>query len=113
MKRQIKESASRSKGLDAFQKPFRRELTMNWDEVSGKWNQFKGDVKQRWGKLTDDDLTVINGKKDTLIGKIQERYGITKDAAQEQVSSWKMPSSTTRETSERESSEQEIRRKAS
>jgi uncharacterized protein YjbJ (UPF0337 family) len=49
---------------------------MNWDEVSGKWNQFKGSVKERWGKLTDDDLQAIDGKRDRLVGKIQERSGI-------------------------------------
>ncbi|HUA16139.1 MAG TPA: CsbD family protein [Verrucomicrobiae bacterium] len=64
---------------------------MNWDEVAGKWNQLKGGAKERWGKLTDDDLTVIAGKRDALIGKIQERYGITKEAAEEQVSAWRLP----------------------
>jgi len=46
---------------------------MNWDQVEGKWQQFKGSVKQKWGKLTDDDLDVIAGKRDQLVGKIQER----------------------------------------
>jgi uncharacterized protein YjbJ (UPF0337 family) len=55
---------------------------MNWDEVTGKWNQLKGSVKERWGKLTDDDLTMIDGKRDRMIGKIQERYGITKEKAE-------------------------------
>jgi uncharacterized protein YjbJ (UPF0337 family) len=64
---------------------------MNWDEVSGKWNQFKGSVKERWGKLTDDDLTVIDGKRDRLVGKIQERYGIAKEKAEEQINEWKIP----------------------
>ena len=64
---------------------------MNWDEVSGKWTQMQGAVKEKWGKLTNDDLTMIGGKKDKLVGKIQERYGITKEAAEEQVNSWKMP----------------------
>lgn len=58
---------------------------MNWDRIEGKWKQSAGKIKEKWGKLTDDDLTVINGKKDQLVGKIQERYGIAKDAAQEQV----------------------------
>jgi len=65
---------------------------MNWDEAAGKWSQFKGSVKQKWGKLTDDDLTVISGSRDRLVGKIQERYGITKEKAAEEVNSWKMPS---------------------
>jgi uncharacterized protein YjbJ (UPF0337 family) len=58
---------------------------MNWDQIQGKWKQSTGAVKEKWGKLTDDDLTVIAGKKDQLVGKIQERYGIAKDAAEKQV----------------------------
>jgi uncharacterized protein YjbJ (UPF0337 family) len=58
---------------------------MNWDTIEGKWKQSAGAVKEKWGKLTDDDLTVIAGKKDQLVGKIQERYGIAKDAAEKQV----------------------------
>jgi uncharacterized protein YjbJ (UPF0337 family) len=58
---------------------------MNWDQVEGKWKQFSGSVKEKWGKLTDDDLTAIRGKRDQLVGKIQERYGIAKDAAEKQV----------------------------
>jgi uncharacterized protein YjbJ (UPF0337 family) len=58
---------------------------MNWDQIEGKWKQSMGKIKAKWGKLTDDDLTVINGKKEQLVGKIQERYGIAKDAAEKQV----------------------------
>ena len=58
---------------------------MNWDQIEGKWKQSVGKVKEKWGKLTDDDLTAINGQRDQLIGKIQERYGIAKDVAQKQV----------------------------
>jgi uncharacterized protein YjbJ (UPF0337 family) len=65
---------------------------MNWDEVSGKWNQFKGAVKERWGKLTDDDLMMIGGQRDRLVGKIQERYGVTKENAEEQIRDWKIRS---------------------
>ena len=61
---------------------------MNWDQVQGKWKQMKGSAKTRWGKLTDDDLDVIAGKRDQLIGRIQERYGIAKDEAQSQVDEW-------------------------
>jgi uncharacterized protein YjbJ (UPF0337 family) len=61
---------------------------MNWDQIEGKWKQAKGAVKQKWGKLTDDDLDVINGKQDELLGKIQERYGITREEAQKQLDSW-------------------------
>jgi uncharacterized protein YjbJ (UPF0337 family) len=58
---------------------------MNWDQVEGKWKQAGGKVKEKWGKLTDDDLQVIAGKRDQLIGKIQERYGIAKEEAACQV----------------------------
>jgi uncharacterized protein YjbJ (UPF0337 family) len=61
---------------------------MNWDQVQGKWKQMKGSVKSRWGKLTDDDLDLIAGQKDQLVGKIQERYGIKKDEAQRQIEEW-------------------------
>ena len=58
---------------------------MNQDQFSGQWKQFKGKVKQQWGKLTDDDLTVIEGNQDELIGKVQERYGIEREEAERQV----------------------------
>ena len=61
---------------------------MNSDQLQGKWKQVKGSVKERWGKLTDDDINVIDGKHDQLIGKIQERYGIAREAAQKQVDEW-------------------------
>jgi len=58
---------------------------MNWDTIKGQWKQFSGQVKEKWGKLTDDDLKVIGGKKDQLVGKIQERYGYAKDQAEREV----------------------------
>jgi len=58
---------------------------MNWDQVAGKWMQFKGQVKQKWGKLTDDDLEVIAGKRDQMAGKLQERYGYGKDQAEKEL----------------------------
>ena len=61
---------------------------MNWDRVEGNWRQFSGKVKEKWGKLTDDDLQVINGQQDQLVGRIQERYGVAKDEAQKQVKTW-------------------------
>jgi len=61
---------------------------MNWDRVEGNWRQFTGKVKEKWGKLTDDDLQVINGQQDQLVGRIQERYGVAKEDAQKQVSNW-------------------------
>ena len=61
---------------------------MNWDRIEGNWKQFTGKAKQQWGKLTDDDLTVVEGRRVELVGKIQERYGIAKDVAERQVDSW-------------------------
>jgi uncharacterized protein YjbJ (UPF0337 family) len=61
---------------------------MNWDRVEGNWKQFKGTVKQQWGKLTDDQLDVVGGKRDQLAGKIQETYGISKDETDKQLTAW-------------------------
>jgi uncharacterized protein YjbJ (UPF0337 family) len=58
---------------------------MNWDRIEGNWKQFRGTIKEKWGKLTDDDLDVIEGKRDKLAGKIQERYGKTKDAVDREI----------------------------
>ena len=58
---------------------------MNWDRIEGNWKQFKGRVKEQWGKLTDHDIDIIAGKRDQLVGKIQEQYGIGKDEAEKQV----------------------------
>jgi uncharacterized protein YjbJ (UPF0337 family) len=66
----------------------RKEHAMNWDRVEGNWKQFAGKVREKWGKLTDDDLQVINGQQDQLVGRIQERYGMAKDEAQKQVKNW-------------------------
>ena len=61
---------------------------MNWDRIEGNWKQFSGQVRQQWGKLTDDDLQQVEGRRIQLVGKIQERYGIAKDEAERQVDSW-------------------------
>ncbi len=58
---------------------------MNWDQIEGKWKQAKGQVQQKWGKLTDDDLDVVDGKRQELAGKIQEKYGCTKEDAEKQI----------------------------
>lgn len=58
---------------------------MNWDQVKGNWNEFKGEIKERWGRLTDDDLDVIEGKRDQLIGQLQKRYGIEKEEAEKEL----------------------------
>ena len=59
-----------------------------WEKFKGSWNQTKGAVKEQWGKLTDDDLLEIEGRRDQLVGKIQTRYGITKEEAEAQVGTW-------------------------
>ena len=61
---------------------------MNWDIAAGNWKSFKGKVKEQWGKLTDDDLMEIQGRRDQLVGKIQTRYGISHEEAEAQVSGW-------------------------
>ena len=61
---------------------------MNWDRIEGNWKQFTGQVRQQWGKLTDDDLQQVEGRRVQLVGKIQERYGIAQDEAEKQVDSW-------------------------
>ena len=61
---------------------------MNWDQIAGNWKQLKGRAKEQWARLTDDDLTFINGKRDQLVGRVQERYGIAKNEANRQVKDW-------------------------
>ena len=61
---------------------------MNWDRIEGNWKQLKGKAKERWGKLTDDELDVIAGKRDQLCGSIQKAYGISRDEAERQVDEW-------------------------
>ncbi|MDN5869737.1 MAG: CsbD family protein [Nitrococcus sp.] len=58
---------------------------MNWDQIKGNWSQLKGNARIQWGKLTDDELDQIEGHREVLIGKIQEKYGISKDEAEKQV----------------------------
>ena len=59
---------------------------MNWDRIEGSWKQFKGKAKEKWGKLTDDELDEIAGRKEQLAGKLQQAYGISKDEADRQIS---------------------------
>ena len=61
---------------------------MNWDRIEGNWKQFTGKAREKWGKLTDNDCSIIAGKKDQLVGKIQERYGIRRDEAEKQADEW-------------------------
>jgi len=59
----------------------RETIPMNWDQLEGKWKQYKGQAREKWGKLTDDDLHIIGGRREQLIGRLQERYGIAKEVA--------------------------------
>lgn len=61
---------------------------MDWDRIEGNWKQFRGKVKEQWGKLTDDDLDVIEGNRDQLEGRLQERYGKAKDDVRKDVDTW-------------------------
>lgn len=61
---------------------------INKDTFEGKWKEAKGFVKEKWGKLTDDDLTEINGKREKLLGKLQQHYGYAKDKAEEELHRW-------------------------
>ena len=61
---------------------------MNEDTIKGNWKQFKGNLKEQWGKLTDDDVDVIDGRREQLLGKLQERQGLAREAAEKQISDW-------------------------
>ncbi len=69
---------------------------MNWDQIEGQWHQVKGNVRSKWGKLTDDDVKNLSGKREHLVGKLQVRYGIMKDEAERQADEWiaKLPAPT-------------------
>lgn len=58
---------------------------MNDQILLGNWKQFKGNIKEKWGKLTEDDLEVADGRREQLVGKLQERYGLLKDEAESQL----------------------------
>ena len=63
-------------------------MALSWDQISGDWKQFEGQVQKQWGKLTNNDLQEAKGDQKILAGKIQERYGITKEEADRQVKAW-------------------------
>jgi uncharacterized protein YjbJ (UPF0337 family) len=61
---------------------------MNWDQIEGMWHQVKGTLRAKWGDLTDDEIEEIDGNREKMVGKIQEKYGIAKDEAEKQVDEW-------------------------
>jgi uncharacterized protein YjbJ (UPF0337 family) len=61
---------------------------MNWDQLSGAWMQFRGKVREQWGRLTEDDLDIIDGQREQLEGKLQERYGVAREDASRAIDSW-------------------------
>lgn len=61
---------------------------MNWNQIEGKWAQYKGNAKQRWGRLTDDDLTTIRGNREKLAGKLQELYGKSEEEVSREIEAW-------------------------
>jgi uncharacterized protein YjbJ (UPF0337 family) len=78
---------------------------MNWDQIVGKWSQIKGGLRQKWGKLIDDDLEVIAGSKDKVVGRIQERYGIAKEETRRQLDDWLKTAVSAASRSRRKSAE--------
>jgi uncharacterized protein YjbJ (UPF0337 family) len=69
---------------------------VNQDTLKGQWTQLKGQIREQWGKLTNDDLDQIQGRSEQLVGRIQERYGIARDEAQREVDAWEPASSRAR-----------------
>jgi uncharacterized protein YjbJ (UPF0337 family) len=61
---------------------------MNWDQIQGNWKQLKGKVQQKWGQLTNDDLDIIEGRREELVGRLQAKYGFTKEEAERQADDW-------------------------
>ena len=61
---------------------------MNWDRIQGNWKEFTGKIQKQWGKLTDDDLAIVQGKRDELAGRLQQRYGYAKDQAEKEIDTW-------------------------
>ena len=82
-----REQVFSTKGIEARDRA-KGKTYMNWDQIEGKWKQFSGSARERWGKLTDDDIQTLTGQKDHLVGKIQERYGIAQAEAEKQADAW-------------------------
>ena len=70
---------------------------MDWNRIQSNWQQITGKAKEQWGKLTDDQLDIIGGKRERLAGKIQELYGVSKDEAEKQLAAWQQLQSAERQ----------------
>jgi uncharacterized protein YjbJ (UPF0337 family) len=82
----VRRMMARQLGYHWFPYTWIKEMTeMNWDTIKGQWKEIRGQVKEQWGKLTDDDLDRVEGKRDQLVGAVQKRYGIARDEAERQV----------------------------
>jgi uncharacterized protein YjbJ (UPF0337 family) len=66
----------------------RKNMAKNWKQLAGEWKQVKGEAKKKWGELTDDELMQINGDREILAGRIQEKYGVAKEEAHKQIDEW-------------------------
>tara|TARA_B100000676_G_scaffold307031_1_gene364541 strand:- start:740 stop:973 length:234 start_codon:yes stop_codon:yes gene_type:complete len=65
-----------------------KEKVMNWNTIEGRWKELKGNIKEQWGELTDDEIDQAEGKRDILLGKLQAKYGIAREEAEKQLDSW-------------------------
>jgi uncharacterized protein YjbJ (UPF0337 family) len=61
---------------------------MNWDQIKGKWHEIKGSVRAKWGELTDDEIEELDGNREKMVGKIQQKYGVAMEEAEKQVDEW-------------------------
>jgi uncharacterized protein YjbJ (UPF0337 family) len=66
----------------------RMETAMTWDEIEGNWLHFKNKLRHNWAKLTDEDITRINGRRDELAARLQERYGFARSEAEREIGAW-------------------------
>jgi len=74
-----------AEGANTVASPHRKDMTMNWDQVEGNWKQMTGGIKSKWGDLTDDEISEIDGDREALEGKIQSKYGKNKEQAKQEV----------------------------
>jgi uncharacterized protein YjbJ (UPF0337 family) len=88
MVRVVTRAAGGKEAVAADPRAIQKGSAMNWDRIEGNWKQFTGKVKEKWGKLTDDELTQINGNREQLEGMIQARYGYAKDQVRKDVDDW-------------------------